>query len=244
MFFPKREMHRAALKADTSRSLEPGRISYRGMRTHIVDMNMIAKTEKLRGPRFRKRWHPHLGEHCIKISKYRFHPHVGAPKCDMAVPHFALTFRDHLDESGSRFVRIRFLRGQKQRRSVKAEHSFFFTVFLIKRRIVKIRVADHVKPPVHNLFLDMLGSEALKAYVRESRANGKKLYAALSNNDWVKDGENWYCSMRGAGRIVADLRNKYEWYLDFFCSGNEGDVSPEIAALLGELGWSVATEAD
>lgn len=164
----------------------------------------------------------------------------------MPMPALARSFRDLKfgTEIGSLsgHTSIRMKRMSKRRRTSKAEHSFFFKTFLMRRRLNEIRAADGFTRPAHNLFHDMLDSEALKTYVRESREHGNELYAALCNNDWVKNGEIWFCSMRGAGRITADLRNKYEWYLDFYCSGNESDVSPEISKLLGSLGWHLAPE--
>jgi len=79
-----------------------------------------------------------------------------------------------------------------------------------------------------------------------------ELYSALCNTEWRygdRPGENWGCSWRMAGGIVADLRNDqrrgdneeydgaYEHYLDWYCSGREGKVSDRIAADLRGLGW-------
>jgi hypothetical protein len=73
------------------------------------------------------------------------------------------------------------------------------------------------------------------------------------------DKDLWSASWRGAGGIVADLRNKGEDYMDYYCSGmrgglsydgkddddyfertgyaNESQVTEEIAADLDKLGW-------
>jgi hypothetical protein len=63
------------------------------------------------------------------------------------------------------------------------------------------------------------------------------LYRALCNVDWYKNGISWSCSWRSAGGIVAELRDVGEDYMDFYCSGGEGQVSEKIRALLCNLNW-------
>jgi len=90
----------------------------------------------------------------------------------------------------------------------------------------------------------------------------KEVYSALCNMRWVKvlptspdglvqaliDSEEeriWSCSWRSAGRIVADLRKMYlikcdkevEGYVDWYCIGNEGHVTPRIEHEFRQLGW-------
>jgi len=64
-----------------------------------------------------------------------------------------------------------------------------------------------------------------------------ELYAALCNMMWVKNGITWMCSWRYAGGLVADIRNKGEDYMHFYCSGGEGTVSDRIREHLKKLGW-------
>lgn len=96
----------------------------------------------------------------------------------------------------------------------------------------------------------------------------QNLYAALCNMQWqptemwaVLSDEMWSCSWRGAGRIVADIRNQItmnpdgytgtESYIQWYCSGMdqasdvtepsgyvpEGNVTDEIARDFLQLGW-------
>ena len=91
----------------------------------------------------------------------------------------------------------------------------------------------------------------------------QNIYAALCNMRWqpqevwpVLNDEYWTCSWRSAGGIVAELRNKDEDYMDYYCSGmggfagydgdegridrghvKEGEVTEEVAADLLRLGW-------
>jgi len=72
---------------------------------------------------------------------------------------------------------------------------------------------------------------------------GKRLYAALCNTQWQKNDvwkilkdEYWSCSWRSAGGIVADMIEQGD-YMDWYCSGSEGYIHPEIAEDLSKLGW-------
>ena len=65
-----------------------------------------------------------------------------------------------------------------------------------------------------------------------------KVYANLCNlvwYDYIND-EVISKSWRGAGGFVADIRNIGEDYIDFYCSGNEGEVDPEIEELFNANG--------
>jgi hypothetical protein len=65
-----------------------------------------------------------------------------------------------------------------------------------------------------------------------------KVYANLCNlvwYDYIND-EVISSSWRGAGGIVADIRNIGDDYMDFYCSGNEGEVDPEIEELFNANG--------
>lgn len=103
---------------------------------------------------------------------------------------------------------------------------------------------------------------------QEDRYYAQNLYCAWSNMQWCKRDtwpilaeQYWSASWRGAGGIVADLRNKGEDYMDYYCSGmrgglsldpdntdddeyfeknryvSEGDVTEEILNDLDKLGW-------
>jgi len=65
-----------------------------------------------------------------------------------------------------------------------------------------------------------------------------KVYANLCNlvwYDYIND-EVISQSWRGAGGFVASIRNLGEDYMDFYCSGNEGQVDPEIEELFNANG--------
>ena len=73
----------------------------------------------------------------------------------------------------------------------------------------------------------------------EDFSYAEKLYNALCNNTWenVETKDQYYCSWRYAGGIVAHNRRFPSDYLDFYCSGNEGDIDSEIAEDFAKLGW-------
>lgn len=122
---------------------------------------------------------------------------------------------------------------------------------------------------IYDLVEDIRNSPEIMAKIRaEDRRYAQNLYAAWCNMRWcprdifpaLRQDENkdlWSASWRGAGGIVADLRNKGEDYMDYYCSGirnveydeaenkwwdeagyaSEGEVKDEIAKDLASIGW-------
>jgi hypothetical protein len=85
-----------------------------------------------------------------------------------------------------------------------------------------------------------------------------EFYQALCNVDWEKvfvgteedrvfdklrgaDYRIWHCSWRYAGGLIADIRNwKYnlnEDYMDFYCSGNESEITDRVRHCFERIGW-------
>jgi len=105
----------------------------------------------------------------------------------------------------------------------------------------------------NNLEYDLRSTDWILKKVRESDNYAQNLYAALCNNDFIKNevfpilkGEEWACSWRYAGGIIADMREQGD-YIDWYCSGigkqdgsvGEGEVTEEIRDDLLKLGWIV-----
>ena len=65
----------------------------------------------------------------------------------------------------------------------------------------------------------------------------KELYAALCNIIWKNSEEEYSCTWRYAGELVASLRDKNEDYMDFYCSGNEGIISENVKNILTKYNW-------
>jgi hypothetical protein len=99
-----------------------------------------------------------------------------------------------------------------------------------------------------NLEQGLLLSEYITKKCQTSKSYSQNLYAAMANNLFYKNNEEWSCSWRYAGGIVADIRNVGEDYLDFYCSGigsdiegyvGESFVTDEIRSDLLDLGWII-----
>lgn len=91
---------------------------------------------------------------------------------------------------------------------------------------------------------DLINSEAIKKKIRSSNATACKWYAALCNNTFyytTDTAKHWSCSWRYAAKIIADIYRNGD-YLDWFLSGDEGVVAPEVRDDLFALGWSVMEE--
>lgn len=81
---------------------------------------------------------------------------------------------------------------------------------------------------VNNLEYDLLTTDWILEKVRASDSYAQNLYAALCNMQWRKremwpelKEQNWSCSWRYAGGIVADMQQKGD-YIDWYCSGMGG----------------------
>ena len=85
----------------------------------------------------------------------------------------------------------------------------------------------------YDLVEDIRNSPEIMAKIRgEDRYYAQNMYCAFSNMRWCPrdiipalrqdDKDLWSASWRGAGGIVADLRNQGEDYMDYYCSGMGG----------------------
>ncbi len=102
-------------------------------------------------------------------------------------------------------------------------------------------------PMKPNLELDLCKSDWIADKCKYGEIYSQNLYAALCNNRFFYGEEEWTCSWRFAGGLVADLRDCGEDYLDWYCSGMnnkegyvpESVVTEEIQLDLMKLGWVV-----
>jgi hypothetical protein len=101
--------------------------------------------------------------------------------------------------------------------------------------------------PLHNLEYDLMKNDRIVTKCKTSDIYSQNLYAALCNNQFLYGDKTWTCSWRMSGGIVADIRDRGESYLDFYCSGiggkegdvGEGFVTDEIKLDLMMMGWIV-----
>ena len=107
--------------------------------------------------------------------------------------------------------------------------------------------ADGDLPMKPNLELDLMKSDEIANKCIHSEVYSQNLYAAMCNNRFFYGDEEWTCSWRLSGGIVADLRDKGEDYMTFYCSGigshngyvSESVVTEEISLDLMKLGWTI-----
>lgn len=85
----------------------------------------------------------------------------------------------------------------------------------------------------NNLEYDLRSTAWILEKARNSEAYAQNLYAALCNNDFVKNDvfpilkeERWSCSWRYAGGIIADMREQGD-YIDWYCSGIRDNSPPD-----------------
>ena len=81
-----------------------------------------------------------------------------------------------------------------------------------------------------NLEADLLKTDWISYKCTVNNVYAQNLYAALCNNIFMKDDQEWSCSWRYSGGIVSDLikddtrhdlySNRTGDYLDWYCSGN------------------------
>ena len=103
----------------------------------------------------------------------------------------------------------------------------------------------------NNLENDLMNCEWIVDKCKNSKKYSQNLYAAICNNDFFKNDQEWHCSWRMAGGIVSRLNGVGD-YLDYYCSGiraehsddengyvDEGIVKNEIRDDLNKLGWTV-----
>jgi hypothetical protein len=98
-----------------------------------------------------------------------------------------------------------------------------------------------------NLEYDLFSSETIVEKCKNSEIYSQNLYAAMANNRFFYGEEEWTCSWRYAGGIVADLVDANGDYMDYYCSGigdkagyvAESVVTDEIRLDLMKLGWVV-----
>lgn len=98
-----------------------------------------------------------------------------------------------------------------------------------------------------DLELDLFKSKEIVNKCIHSDVYSQNLYSCLCNNRFFYGDDEWTCSWRVAGGIVADLRIKGETYMDWYCSGmsqtqgyvSEGFVTDEVRLDLIKLGWII-----
>lgn len=97
-----------------------------------------------------------------------------------------------------------------------------------------------------SLEYDLRYSENIANKCKASDVYSQNLYAALCNNEFIKNNQKWSCSWRSAGGIIANLREEGD-YIDWYCSGigstdgyvDESFVTEEVRQDINNLGWDI-----
>ncbi len=79
-------------------------------------------------------------------------------------------------------------------------------------------------------------------YIHSKCANSedycKDLYAALCNNEFIKNNKECSYSWRTSGGIISSILEKGD-YIDWYLSGNEGHVTDEVEKDITDMGWKI-----
>lgn len=99
-----------------------------------------------------------------------------------------------------------------------------------------------------NLEQDLLYNSMIIHKCKSNYKYSQNLYAALCNNKFFYNDEEWTCSWRYAGGLVSEINGGSD-YMDFYCSGInavnscdfmvEGQVTDEIRNDLLQMGWII-----
>lgn len=109
----------------------------------------------------------------------------------------------------------------------------------------------------NDLAYDLRKCEWIVKKCKSSKRYSQNLYAALCNNSFSKNGNEWHCSWRSSGGLVSNLREEGD-YADWYCSGvpldwnlpakdghaPEGTIVEEVKSDLERLGWEVISGCD
>lgn len=108
----------------------------------------------------------------------------------------------------------------------------------------KDSVPDITEEP--SLEQDLRYSQTISEKCKTSEIYSQNLYAALCNNEFIKNDKTWSCSWRSAGGIIANLRERGD-YIEWYCSGIASDVpyvaesviTDEVRKDIESLGWHI-----
>lgn len=79
---------------------------------------------------------------------------------------------------------------------------------------------------------------ALGAEIRENDQAASAMWSALANVGWEHhNGDTAGYTFRAAGDLIAAIRGRGN-YMDWYCSGPDGVVAPDIRAALAAEGWT------
>lgn len=86
---------------------------------------------------------------------------------------------------------------------------------------------------------EKLVKENLSEKLNNDDEFAQRFYASLCNTIWYNPGldEEYSCTWRYAGGMVAGIRNNGEDYLNWYCTGGEGHEYEDVTEELNKLGY-------
>ena len=108
----------------------------------------------------------------------------------------------------------------------------------VNERIAASPLYRDFEADLPGLFAERVKADAAGGMFAHEHTFAVRLYGSLCNVEWRHvNGTRYSCSWRYAGSIVSRLVGGAD-YLDFYCSGHEGEIDDDVADALAGLGWS------
>lgn len=95
---------------------------------------------------------------------------------------------------------------------------------------------DHIDLNRPNLLRDIQDSLTIKTKMRSSRDYCVRFYGTLCNNELYKGTYVTGYSWRATGGLIADILGEGD-YMNWYCSGGEGNIDDEVQEDLIAIGW-------
>jgi hypothetical protein len=105
---------------------------------------------------------------------------------------------------------------------------------------------DHIdirRPNLCRQIQDGVDFDSIKFKMRESKDYCKRFYATLCNNELFYGNYKTGYSWRATGGLIADIIAEGD-YMDWYCSGGEGNIDEEVQQDLLDIGWEVKPYPD
>ncbi len=80
--------------------------------------------------------------------------------------------------------------------------------------------------------------ESISELLKNREDLAQKVYRALCNMRWKKGEEVVVFSWRASATLIADITNA-DSYLEYYCSGKESEVDPEVEELFKSWGYEL-----
>ena len=126
----------------------------------------------------------------------------------------------------------RYINGQRKRNK---DLSRPYLKMLSRLKKIDANKFGDLESKKNNLEYDLRTTDWILEKVRASNGYAQNLYAAMCNNDFIKNepwiilkNETWSCSWRYAGGIIADMQGRGD-YMNWYCSGiRDNEISDEV----------------